>query len=353
MKDFYKEAGVQTLADGTSMKGLLQWVDKTFAFRDPDEYGHVLLPIGFFANVIHIGNNMGLAVSTDGVGTKLLVAEQLQKYDTIGIDCVAMNVNDLICVGAEPISFLDYIAVAEYDPVTIEQIAIGLHEGCKQARVSIPGGEIAQVKDLLHPKKTAFDLVGTAIGTVQKDSILTGKEIEEGDVILGFPSTGLHSNGFTLARKVLLECSSHPSRDLLMELLTPTKIYVEAAMKLLNHFTVKGFANITGDGLLNILRLDSCVEYVIDNPLPVLPIFQTIQRIGCIPVEEMYKDFNMGLGFVAIVLQNEYEAIHTFLDQQGIDHAQIGTIQKSQHPKLTVPSLSLVAEQGTIRKYKK
>jgi phosphoribosylformylglycinamidine cyclo-ligase len=353
MKDFYKEAGVQTLADGTSMKGLLHWVDKTFAFRSPGEPGHVLLPIGFFANIIHIGNDLGLAVSTDGVGTKLLIAEQLQKYDTIGIDCVAMNVNDLICVGAEPISFLDYIAVAEYDTTMIEQIAFGLHEGCKQARISIPGGEIAQVKDLLHSSKNAFDIVGTAIGTVQKDRIITGKNIATGDVMIGFPSSGLHSNGFTLARKVLLDTSSHPSTNLLMELLTPTTIYVETAMLLLQHFTVKGFANITGDGLLNILRLDSSVEYIVDNPLPVPSIFHTIQKTGTIPPEEMYKDFNMGLGFVAIISQSDYEAVHTLLDSKNIDHAKIGIVQKNTHPKLTVPSLSLIAEHGTIRSYKK
>ncbi|HXK51210.1 MAG TPA: phosphoribosylformylglycinamidine cyclo-ligase [Caldisericia bacterium] len=348
MKDLYKEAGVQTLADGTAMQGLLHWVNQTFRFRSNNETGHVLLPIGFFANVIHLHQDIGLAVSTDGVGTKLLIAEQLEKYDTIGIDCVAMNVNDLICVGAEPISFLDYIAVADYDSVMIEQIAIGLYEGCKMANIPIPGGEIAQVRDLLHPKKNAFDLVGTAIGVVKKDNIITGKNIEETDVIIGFPSSGLHSNGFTLARKVLLSGYKDPPTSLLLELLTPTEIYVKTALMLLEKCNVKGFANITGDGLLNILRLDSSVEYCIEDPLPVPAIFQTIQEAGEIPTEEMYKDFNMGLGFVAILSKSDYRSVHKHMEDVGITHKKIGTIRQNPYPKLTIPSLSLVAEKGNV-----
>ncbi len=348
MKDLYKEAGVQTLADGSAMQGLLHWVNQTFAFRSNNESGHVLLPIGFFANVVHLNQDIGLAVSTDGVGTKLLIAEQLEKYDTIGIDCVAMNVNDLICVGAEPISFLDYIAVADYDSVMMEQIAIGLYEGCKRANVPIPGGEIAQVRDLLHPKKNAFDLVGTAIGIVNKDNIITGKNIEETDVMVGFPSSGLHSNGFTLARKVLLSEFKSPPKDLLLELLAPTEIYVKTALALLEKCKVKGFANITGDGLLNILRLDSSVEYSIEEPLPVPSIFQTIQEVGEIPTEEMYKDFNMGLGFVAILSESEYKSAHNLMEEEGIAHKKIGTIKRNPYPKLTIPGLSLVAEKGKV-----
>ncbi|MCK5848342.1 MAG: phosphoribosylformylglycinamidine cyclo-ligase, partial [Caldisericia bacterium] len=160
MSDLYKESGVKTLSEDNSMKGLLHWVNKTFQFREG--IGKNLLPIGFFANVIDLGNGLGLAVSTDGVGTKTLLAEMVGKYDTVGIDCIAMNVNDLICVGAEPISFVDYIAVGNFKKEVIEQLARGLYEGCKQANVNIPGGEIAQVKELLHPGETAFDIVGTA-----------------------------------------------------------------------------------------------------------------------------------------------------------------------------------------------
>jgi phosphoribosylformylglycinamidine cyclo-ligase len=348
MKDLYEKAGVQTLADRTSMQGLLHWVNQTFTFRPNDETGNVLLPIGFFANVIHLNHDIGLAVSTDGVGTKSLIAEQLEKYDTIGIDCVAMNVNDLICVGAEPISFLDYIAVADYDSVMIEQIAIGLYQGCKKANVTIPGGEIAQVRDLLHPKKNAFDLVGTAIGVVKKNKIITGKNIQETDVIVGFPSTGLHSNGFSLARKVLLSEYKNPPKDLLLELLTPTDIYVKTALALMEKCNVKGFANITGDGLLNILRLDSSVEYCIEEPLPVPSIFQTIQEVGEIPIEEMYKDFNMGLGFVAILSESDYKSAQDLMKEEKIAHQKIGTIKRSPYPRLTIPGLSLIAEKGNI-----
>src|SRR5690349_14325323 len=199
----YAEAGV--VAAGKPLSGLLSWVNRTLAFRPG--VGEPLLGIGYYANVLRIGENLGLAISTDGVGTKILVAEMLRKYDTIGIDCIAMNANDVICVGAEPLAMVDYLAVQEARPDVLEQIGRGLSEGARQANITIPGGELAQLKDMIagiHPNE-GIDLMGTCVGTVALDRMILGQEMEPGDVVVGLASSGIHSNGFTLARKALFD----------------------------------------------------------------------------------------------------------------------------------------------------
>jgi phosphoribosylformylglycinamidine cyclo-ligase len=334
MNDFYKEHGVDSGQEEQAMKKLLHWINPTFAFRK--NIGKNLLPIGFFANIIDIGNGLGLALSMDGVGTKILIAEKLQKYDTLGIDCIAMNVNDLLCVGAEPLSFMDYIAVGKIQEYQIEQLAKGFYEGAKQAEVNIPGGELAQVKELLHPGETSIDLVGTAMGIIETNKIITGQDIKPGDIIIGLKSSGIHSNGLTLARKLLLSGDNDPT-PILEELLIPTRIYVKEVMALLkNQITVKGMAHITGEGFLNILRLQADVKYVIQSLPPIPSIFEKIQTAGHIADTEMFKDFNMGIGFVVLIDQQEKDRALSLLAEMGSEYIIMGYVEAYDRPRIDI-----------------
>src|SRR5208283_5285774 len=231
----YREAGVDTDEAELGLSRLVERITRTWPHRG--DFGAVQLPIGYFANVIDIGGT-GLAISTDGVGTKAIIAQLMQRYDTIGIDCIAMNVNDLICVGARPVSLVDYIAVEHVDAQMLDAIAIGLAEGAEQAGISISGGETAQLEDIVH----GFDLGGTAIGTVPLDKIVTGRHLEPGDQVIGIESSGIHSNGLTLARKVLFKRERPLPLDYPLpgsgvplgeELLRPTLIYVREIMEIL------------------------------------------------------------------------------------------------------------------------
>jgi len=332
MDDQYKTHGVDSHEEDIAMKKLLHWIDPTFNFRTG--LGKNLLPIGFFANVIDLGNGTGIAISMDGVGTKLLIAELLQQYDTIGIDCIAMNVNDLLCVGAEPVSFVDYIAVSKINEKQIEGIAKGLYEGSKLANVNIPGGELAQVRELLHPGEKSIDLIGTAIGIVENNKIITGKNLQKDDVIIGLHSSGIHSNGLTLARKLLLD-PVNPSIELLTELLKPTRIYVKEVMALLHQeVKIKGMAHITGEGFLNILRLSSPAHYIIEDLPPVPWIFDHIKKAGQLSDVEMYKDFNMGVGFVLIIDKNDLSRCCQILHEQQSQYTVLGYIQTSETKRI-------------------
>jgi phosphoribosylformylglycinamidine cyclo-ligase len=256
---------------------------------------------GHYASVLRIDDRLGVAFATDGVGTKMIIAERLGRFETIGIDCVAMNVNDLVCVGAEPIALLDFILCREANPEVCDRIGVGLRRGAELAGIEIPGGEIAQVGDLV----TGWELGGSAVGLVGLDAIVTGERVEEGDAVIGLPSSGLHSNGYTLARKVLDGVSlddERLGRPLGEVLLEPTEIYVRAALELLDsEVDVRGLAHITGDGLNNLTRLAAPVGYSIDDPLPIPSIFTLIQELGGISDEEMHGVFNMGCGFCCVV----------------------------------------------------
>src|SRR5918998_1186813 len=216
------------------------------------------------------------------------------RYDTVGIDCIAMNVNDVICVGAEPIAVLDYIAVEDADPEQLRQIAVGLKEGAEQAQVEIPGGELAQLPELIrgHPSPHGFDLVGACFGIVQLDSIVTGLRVKPGDAVIGLPASGVHSNGLTLARRALPDLEERPPElggaSVGETLLEPTAIYVRAVLELLESgLGVRGLAHVTGDGLLNLLRLEADVGYAIDALLPVPPIFELVARRGQVERAEL------------------------------------------------------------------
>jgi phosphoribosylformylglycinamidine cyclo-ligase len=300
----YAHAGVDTSRADQAISGLVD-VLRTIDTGKPSRSA---LRSGHYAAVIEL-NGIGLALSTDGVGSKVIVAEQLGRYDSVGIDCVAMNVNDLVCVGAEPIALLDYIAVEDADPDVLRQIAVGLKEGAEQAGVEIPGGELAQLPELIrgHPSPRGFDLAAAAVGIVALDSIVTGDAIEPGDAVIGLPSNGLHSNGYTLARRALPDLFENPSElggiSVGDELLRPTAIYVRAALDLLRNdaIDVRGLAHITGDGFLNLPRLSGTVGWSIDSPLPVPPVCELIAERSSVSAEDMWATFNMGCGFCSVV----------------------------------------------------
>ena len=295
--DAYAKAGVDQGAADSAVAGLVRALGAIQLGRPSAQ---VPLP-GHYASVIKIDERTGIALSTDGVGTKLVLAEQLGRFDTIGIDCVAMNVNDVICVGAEPLAMLDYIAIEKADPAVCEEIGVGLARGAEQAGIEIPGGELAQLGQLVR----GVDVSGACFGTVALDAIVDGSAVEPGDVVIGLPSTGLHSNGYTLARSALAEIPladdrlGRPLGDVLLE---PTEIYVKPIVELLRSAAdVRGLAHITSGGTKNLLRLAAEVGYEITDPLPVPPVFELIQELGGVTDEEMREVFNLGCGFCVVV----------------------------------------------------
>jgi len=295
--DAYAKAGVDQGAADSAVTGLVRALGAINLERPSAQ---VPLP-GHYASVVKFDEANGIAFSTDGVGTKLVVAEELGKFDTVGIDCVAMNVNDVICVGAEPLAMLDYIAIEKADPEVCEEIGVGLARGAELAAIEIPGGELAQLGQLVR----GVDVSGACFGTVALDAIVDGSAVRPGDVVLGLPSSGLHSNGYSLARSALSEVpldDDRLGRPLGEVLLEPTEIYVKPVVELLRSpVEVRGLAHITSGGTKNLLRLAAEVGYAIDDPLPIPPIFDLIQEHGGVSEEEMYEVFNMGCGFCVVV----------------------------------------------------
>jgi phosphoribosylformylglycinamidine cyclo-ligase len=327
----YANAGVDTQGADDSLRTLKGLIEATFAFSPV----RPLLPLGHFANVIELSPEMGLAISTDGVGTKILVAQALGKYDTVGIDCVAMNANDVLCVGARPVAMVDYVAVERAEPAFLTEILKGICEGARQARISIPGGEIAQVREMLHPTPDGrgFDLVGTCVGTVHPQRVLTGKGVRPGDVVLGLASSGIHSNGLTLARRVLLDRAgmkptehvAELGRTVGEELLEPTRIYVPAVLQMLDEgLALRALAHLTGDGFLNLARVDAPVGFVVEHLLQTQPIFPLIQHLGRIDEAEMFLTYNMGTGFCVVVDPKDASRAQAIAEANGEKAAVIG-----------------------------
>jgi phosphoribosylformylglycinamidine cyclo-ligase len=279
---------------------------------------------GHYASVLAIDELTGVATCTDGVGTKIIVAEQARRFDTIGIDCVAMNVNDVICVGAEPLAMVDYLAVDRADPEVAGAIGTGLARGAELAGIEIVGGELAQLGEIVN----GLDLAGACFGTVSLDSLVTGAAIEPGDAVVGLPSSGLHSNGYTLARSALAEIpfdDDRLGRPLGEVLLEPTEIYVKPIVELLrSDVDVRGLAHITSGGLDNLLRLEAEVGYEIDDPLPVPPVFTLIQEQGDVGDDEMHEVFNMGCGFCVVVAAAHEEPAMKALQASYPDARRIG-----------------------------
>ncbi len=321
-QDAYSQAGVSQSDADASVAALV----KHLGDIDTGKPSRVVPLPGHYASVLKLDEKTGIAFGTDGVGTKMVVAEELGRFETIGIDLIAMNVNDLICVGAEPIALVDFILCREATPEICGQIGKGLRAGGEQAGIEIPGGEIAQVGDVVQ----GWELGGSAIGLVDLDAIVTGERIEAGDALIGLPSSGLHSNGYTLARKVLADVPwdderlGRPLGDVVLE---PTAIYVRAVLDLLaSAADVRGLAHITGDGLNNLLRLSRDVGYELSDPLDVPPVFGLIQELGEISDEEMHEVFNMGLGFVCIVPEADADAAVELLGQHHPGTRIIGAV---------------------------
>ena len=305
MSDAYARAGVSQSGADEAVRALVASLSRIDTGKPSRS---IPLP-GHYASVLRIDERRGLAVSTDTVGTKMVVAERLGRFDTIGIDCVAMNVNDLICVGAEPIAMLDFILTARADAEVCGQLGVGLRRGGELAGIEIPGGEIAQVGEIV----SGLELGGTAVGLLDLDRIITGGGIEPGDPVVGLPSSGLHSNGYTLARAALAavplddERLGNPLGEILLE---PTEIYVRPILELLaSPVEVRGLAHITGDGLNNLLRLEAELGYEIADPLPAQPIFGLIQELGGVSDEEMREVFNLGCGFCVVVAAADETAV--------------------------------------------
>ncbi len=293
--------------------------------------GRPLTRIGHFTGLVEFGK-YALSLCTDGVGTKLLVANEMRKWDTVGIDCVAMNVNDMVCIGAEPIAFVDYFAIESYDHEVARQIGIGLNRGAQMANVSIVGGEVAVLPEIVR----SFDLAGTCFGLVEKRKVIDGRAIRPGDVILGLPSTGIHSNGLTLARRLLRDAALTvfdpvgASADRWgPTLLEPTAIYVRPVLRALKAGRVHGMAHITGGGLRNLVRLKPSVEFRITEPLEPPRVFRELQALGGIQDAEMYQTFNMGMGFAMVVPEDDAASIVRALRPQ-VRSRVVGTVEKGR-----------------------
>ena len=307
--------------------------------------GQVISGFGHYAGLIDIGSKV-LALHSDGVGTKLMVAQLMGRFDSIGIDCIAMNVNDIICVGAEPLAFIDYIALRSANDHLVKEIVKGLVKGAKQSDMAIIGGETAVLPDLINDTgENAFDLAGTVLGVTEKPNLILGDKIKMGDIILGVESSGLHSNGYTLARKVLLskysvdDAAHYLIHTVGEELLIPTIIYKKPVMDILKqkHILIHGFAHITGGSFTKLTRLNMKVDYKLDNLPDSHGIFKQIQVDGHIETKEMYRTFNMGIGFCIILPKHYVDPVISIFEKYNMTCSQIGIIpdkKKYEHGRV-------------------
>ena len=332
----YAKAGADPQGQKEAHILLARVLESTFATRR-GKVGRPIFPIGHYAGLVDLDDGRVLSLHIDNVGTKVLIAQMMRKYDTIGIDCVAACANDLICTGADPISLLDYLAMKKPDRSIVQAIAIGLATGAKEAGLAIVGGETAIVPDLLG-EDGGLDLVGMAAGICRKEQLILGDRIEEDDTVIGVASSGIHSNGLTLARKVLLKKYAVDQRltgferSLGEELLEPTRIYVRPTKDLVRRVEVHGLAHITGGSFSKLERLlgDTKLGVEVDELPPPPKIFEVIQREGHVSDSEMYKTFNMGVGFVVICSENQADrAISTFR-KYGQDAMRIGRVLRKQ-----------------------
>ncbi len=330
----YAQAGVNVKAGYESVELIKPFVSKTFS-KD------VLTGLGGFGALFSIAKAKDmqepvLVSGTDGVGTKLKIAFLMDKHDTVGIDCVAMCVNDVICCGAEPLFFLDYIACGKNQPQKISEIVKGMADGCLMAGVSLVGGETAEMPGFYDPGE--YDLAGFTVGILDKSKIIDGSKIIEGDVVIGLASSGLHSNGFSLVRNVLRpnevnvnELIQSFSATLGDELIKPTRIYVKPILELIRNVEIKGIANITGGGFIeNIPRVlpDGLCAKINRGSWPVLPVFNYLQQAGDIAENDMYNTFNMGIGMVVVTSKDNATKAVAELERLGEKTYIIGEIIK-------------------------
>lgn len=331
----YKDAGVDVEAGYKAVRLMRDHVKKTFR---PE----VLTDIGGFGGLFSLNKEKYsqpvLVSGTDGVGTKLKIAFLMDKHDTIGIDCVAMCVNDIVCSGAEPLFFLDYIALGKNRPEKVAEIVKGVSEGCMMSGCSLIGGETAEMPGF-YPEEE-YDIAGFAVGIVDKDKIISGREIIEGDVLIGLASSGIHSNGYSLVRKLLNPTKEklHENIELLggilgEELLRPTKIYVKTVLDLIDKFKIKGISHITGGGFIeNIPRIlpEGLKAQINRDSWPVLPIFKLLQSTGDIKEEDMFNTFNMGIGMVMAVDEGSSKEIVDYLNRESKQAYIIGKVIRGE-----------------------
>ena len=347
MVESYEQAGVQ--GQGEALSAVIRHLGPTL---DLPHNTKLLTSFGHYASVMGLSDEIAIAFSTDGVGSKTLIASALDRYDTIGFDCVAMNVNDVICVGARPLAMVDYLGVHTLDARRADEILRGLGAAAKEASIAIPGGELAQLPEVIgsdgkspgDPK--AFDLVGTCIGVVHPDEVILGADVRPGDALIGIASSGIHSNGLTLARKTLLGRHSLEEQiptlgcSLGEELLRPTEIYVRAITALWDaNVQTRGLVHVTSDGFANLCRLESSVGYRIDELFDRPAIFDLIKEVGSIDDEEMYRVFNMGVGFIAIVPAGDQDRAVATIEEAGYRARVLGRVTDDVGVVEVVPAM--------------
>tara|TARA_Y100001954_G_scaffold88525_1_gene96962 strand:+ start:5599 stop:6720 length:1122 start_codon:yes stop_codon:yes gene_type:complete len=338
----YASAGVDIDLEGSAVSSLISSLTKSV--RPSGTPGAPVDLPGGFGGLIEFGDHL-LALATDGVGSKLQIASALNQWSGVGIDCMAMNVNDLLCVGAEPIAFVDYVAVPKPDPIVHAALGASLAEACRQARVTLAGGETASLPGIV----TELDLSGTALGYLNKGEAITGESLELGDILIGLPSSGIHSNGYSLVRKIIehvgasytdpapFNCASeyrdimrfeNSNADLTIGeiLLNPTRIYCDPVVDLIKHAQsdetaysvsdIRGICHITGGGLTNLLRLHDTFGWEINDPIQPHPEFDWLAEVGGVETWEMYRTFNMGCGMIIAVNKEFSETIYHWLIQR-------------------------------------
>lgn len=336
MADAYRKAGVNIEAGYETVEKIKKHVRRT-------ERIGVMGQLGGFGGAFDLSQlNLKepvLVSGTDGVGTKLKLAFMMDRHDTIGIDCVAMCVNDVVVQGAEPLYFLDYIACGKAVPEKIEQIVKGIADGCEMAGCALIGGETAEMPGLYDENE--YDLAGFTVGACEKSALITGDQIGEGDVLIGLASNGIHSNGYSLVRKIFFEDNPFsvdeklPELDAALgeELLKPTKIYVKQIVAALQQFEIKGMAHITGGGFIeNIPRMlpEGMGAEIKNGSWPILSIFNALEKYGELKKKEMFNIFNMGIGLVVAVHQEDAEEAVRFFIEQGEKAYKIGKVVKGE-----------------------
>jgi phosphoribosylformylglycinamidine cyclo-ligase len=343
----YKDAGLDLEAYEKSLAGMIPFLRRTHTPRVLDGFGGFAALFSLDYNCRLFAKNYRhpvLVACNDGVGTKLKIAALMNKHDTVGIDLVAMSVNDCLCTGGEPLLFLDYLALPKDDPPLIKELIKGISNGCIEADCALVGGETAILPDFYQPGD--YDMAGFCVGVVERDRIISGKSIQAGDVVLGLASTGLHSNGYSLARKVVFDHAKLSVDDFVPELgrtvgeelLEPTRIYVRAIKNILFHYPVKrrvirGLAHITGEGLPgNIPRVlpPGRRVFLKRGSWPMPPVFPWLQRLGEIEQAEMDTVFNCGIGFVMIVSPYYAESIQRQLAEDRIPTYVIGEVREGE-----------------------
>ncbi|NUF09523.1 MULTISPECIES: phosphoribosylformylglycinamidine cyclo-ligase [Snodgrassella] len=329
----YRDAGVDINAGDSLVERIKPFAKRTMR---PE----VLGDLGGFGALVEISQKYRhpvLVSGTDGVGTKLKLAFEWDQHDTVGIDLVAMSVNDILVQGAEPLFFLDYFACGKLDVERAAAVIKGIAAGCEQSGCALIGGETAEMPGMYPDGE--YDLAGFAVGVVEKEQVINGRSIVAGDVVLGLASNGIHSNGYSLVRKIIeraqpeLDAEFNQGKTLRQAIIAPTRLYVKPILAALKQFTIKGMAHITGGGISeNVPRIlpENTVAAIDSQSWPLPKLFQWLQQAGNVEIQEMYRTFNCGIGMVLVVNAEDADAIQKFLQQQGETVYQIGRIRSRQ-----------------------